>query len=91
MDTLRYVLAVCLFCISCYLVFDLFMSGFNLFVLIGAITGFILTHFIKPRHSQHDGDFIDILDLIIDLPFKSIALVLRSLGSLFGRGGLDLD
>ncbi|OZG74728.1 hypothetical protein BTA51_07075 [Hahella sp. CCB-MM4] len=92
MHTLRYILAVGLFFLSCYLVFDLVVHGFNVFVLIGVIVGFLLAHFIKPKNSEgYDSDIIDILDFIIDMPFKAIALALRSLGSFFGRGGLDLD
>ena len=93
-DYLRFLLAIALFAISAYLVFDLLVSGFNLYVLVGAVLGFMLTHLVKPdfRKSSPDSfDLWDAIDLLIDLPYRAVALALRSVGSLVGRGGLDLD
>ena len=78
MDSLRAILAICVFAVSCYLVFDLFATGFNWFILIAAISGFILVHFIWPR--EHQGDaWYDALEFIFDLPYRLIANSIRAL------------
>ncbi len=49
MDDFLAVLAIFISCISGYLVFDLFYTGFSWAVLFSAIGGFILVHIIWPK------------------------------------------
>ena len=91
MDILRVIISTMVFCISCYLVFDLFANGFNWLVLITSIAGFIAVHYIWPKKQTEDSAWYDILELIFDLPYRAIALALRSIGKIFRSGDLDVD
>ncbi|TQV75219.1 hypothetical protein FLL45_09795 [Aliikangiella marina] len=86
MDTLRALLAMGVFCLSCYLVFDLFSSGFSWMILVAAIAGFLLVHFIWPENKHHDA-WYDAFELIFDLPYQ---LTSRFLRAIF-KGGKDSD
>lgn len=93
MDVLRILLATMVFCISSYLAFDLFIYGFSWSVLLFCIGGFTLVHFLLPKKSSVDSDLYDMVDLILDIPYQSIALVIRNVGKLFRDrdGGIDID
>lgn len=93
MDFLRTLLAVVLFCLSTYLLLDLFLNGFDWVVLIAVIGGYIAVHYIWPRGGRYGSDWYDLLELVLDLPFRALALLLRSAGALFGGkgSGVDLD
>ena len=90
MDLLRILLSIC---ISAYLAVDLFVYGFSLPVLLFCIGGFVLVHFLLPKKSSVDDGFYEIVDLVLDLPYRTIATILRNIGRLFrdGDGGVDLD
>ena len=90
MDSLRIILATVLFCLSAYLCCDLFANGFDWIVLAVATAGFFLTHIIWPKDARDEGWF-DILEFIVDLPYRSIALFVRSLGRLFRDGDIGVD
>jgi ABC-type amino acid transport system permease subunit len=94
MDTLRLFLALALFFLGLYLLLDLFWSGFSLAVLIAAVACFVLAHGVKPRRREGEefGTWYDMLELMIEIPFRAIALAVRGLGRLFkgDAGGLDL-
>lgn len=87
MDTIRLTLALVLFSLGLYLIFDLFVSGFNLFILGAAIGCFVLARYVKPKtYHEDDADTLsEIIDLIIELPFRLIARALR----VFARGLKD--
>ena len=91
MNELRIVIAVSLFLCSCYLVYDLIANGFHWAVLIACVGGFILAHYCWPKHSDGDSWWYDLLDLIINLPFRTIAVLLRSIGRVKKDGGVDID
>lgn len=94
MATIRYILAIACFCLGLYLVYDLFANGFDWMILLATIASFVIAHAIKPKADDHStSDFLDILDLVIELPFRSVALLIRSLGAVFRRGsdGIDFD
>lgn len=94
LDALRRSGALTLFCLGAYLVFDLFVSGFNLVVLLTAVGCFVLTHYLNPgpNHQDEGVHIWDILDIIIELPFRSIALALRLVGKTLKDGNpADLD
>ncbi len=93
MDELRTILAVALFATGCYLVYDMIAHGFSAYVLLGDILSFWLVHHLLPKRSQRQDSatgFIDYLDLLLDLPYKAVALLLRSVGSLLNKGP-DID
>lgn len=93
MDLVRVLLSICVFCTSAYLVFDLFVYGFSLSVLIFCIGGFVLVHFMRPKKLSIDEGFYEIVDLVLDLPYQAMATIIRNIGRLFrdGNGGVDLD
>lgn len=89
-NEIRLLLAAVSFCLGLYLVYDLFANGFSWVVMVCAVACFILAHYLKPDRDDGDGSFlIDIIDLIIDIPFKAIAICLRALSKPFKGGGVD--
>ena len=94
-DWARLIIAVILFTLGIYLIADLFISGFDLILLVAALGCFALAYYIKPRHKDDEYDAIfDIVDLVIELPFRAIAFALRGIGRIFKSSpdgvGLDL-
>jgi hypothetical protein len=92
MDGIRLALALLLFCVGAYLVWDLFSTGFNVVVLAASLACFILAHYIKPNtKDSHDTSLVDVLDLIIDIPFRTISVLLRAVGRPFKNDISDVD
>ncbi len=97
MENIRVVLAILSFLTGCYLIFDLFYSGFNFYVLLCGMLAFVITHYLLPKNlekSDDDGDtdLSILVQIIIDLPFRCISYFLRSLGRLSRSGeGVDND
>ena len=89
-DGIRLFITVLPSCLGYYLLFDLFKNGFNLVVLVFAIFCFVLAHYIKPKTTDDGGSvvFWDIVDFIIDVPFKMISIILRTIGKPF-KGNID--
>lgn len=50
-------------------------------------------HFLCLKKSSDDYGFYEIVDLALDLPYQTIATIIRNIGRLFhdGNGGVDLD
>lgn len=90
MDELRLMIALLCFMVGIYLVYDLFSTGFSFTVLAAAIGLFVFSHYIKPKKTIDDdwSMFWDLLDFIVDIPFKAISLFLRGLGRL-SKGDMD--
>ncbi len=89
MDTVRYLLAVALFCTGVYLAIDLLLSGFHWRVLLASLGCLLLAHFIKPERREHDAfSVLEIIDLLLDIPYRLIAVILRTAGRPF-RGDID--
>lgn len=93
MELVRVLLSICAFCISAYLVIDMFAYGFSVSVFLFCIGGFVLVHFLRPKKSSIDDGFYEIVDLVLDLPYQAMATIIRNIGRLFrdGNGGVDLD
>ena len=85
MHDLLAVLAIFISCISGYLVFDLFYTGFSWAVLLSAIGGFILVHIIWPKKLDNDSAWYDALEFIFDFPYRFTAACIRGVV----RGGSD--
>ncbi len=94
MDVFRAIIAIIIFSLSSYLVYDIFANGFNWAVLLFCIGGYIIVHFIWPKKSSGDSEWYDILEIIVDLPYRSIAFAIRSIGKVVkssdGDIGIDL-
>lgn len=92
MNEIRMILSVITFLLGCYLIFDLFNAGFNFFILSGAILSFILAHYLWPKNMKKGDDeghwVLDLIEFIVDIPFRSVAYILRSIGR---KSGSDLD
>lgn len=91
MNDLQAVLAILIFFISAYLVYDLLTNGFSWTVLLVCIGGFVLVHFILPKSRDQDSAWYESLEFIFDFPFRAIAYSLRGIGRAFGKGDVDLD
>ena len=91
MDDIKAVIAIFIFCASTYLVFDLFINGFNFYVLLGAIIGFALVHMIWPKSRDHESAWYDSLEFIFDLPYQTMARGLRLIGIKSGKSDIDMD
>jgi len=79
------VLAIFISCISGYLVFDLFYTGFSWAVLFSALAGFILVHIIWPKKQDEDSAWYNALEFIFDFPYRFTAACIR--GAV--KGGSD--
>ena len=82
-----------LFAVGCYLIYDLFHTGFNIYVLVAALVSLVMAHYVKPkidRSNKPDSyDWFDVLDLVLDIPFRLIAIGLRGLGKIGKSDILD--
>lgn len=90
MDVVRIIAATVIFAISTYLVYDLFANGFSWIVLLFCLGGYVLVHYIWPKNTSSDSSWFDLLELIVDLPFRSIAFAIRSIGRLLKSGDGDI-
>lgn len=94
MDTFRVFAATGVFCLSSYLVYDLFAQGFSWPSLIFCAAGYLAVHYIWPKKRTDYGDWYDVLEELIDLPYRAMATAIRGIGKLFrhadGDTGIDL-
>ncbi|WP_062060951.1 hypothetical protein [Cellvibrio sp. OA-2007] len=93
-NELRLFLAVLLFCLGIYLVWDLCSAGFDLIILVSSLLCFVVAHYIKPKPDDRDDSSVvlDVLDFIVDIPFRAISIFLRAISKPFkgDAGGFDL-
>ena len=96
METLREFLATFIFTLGVYFIFVMF-GGFQWYFLLGCIICFVLAYFVWPSKTRgqrvQDNLFLDILELIIELPVEMFLWFIRLFGRLFSKkdGGFDLD
>ena len=69
-----------MFATSTYLVYDLFANGFNGIILTFCIFGYLSAHYLWPKHHDEESAWYDFLEVIVDLPFRTLAFLLRSIG-----------
>jgi hypothetical protein len=91
MDFIRAVSATLLFCCSTYLIFDLFAHGFSWLVLGFCISGYVAAHYLWPKGHSIDSDWLDYIELVVDFPFRAMALAVRSLGRLVRNTDSDIE
>lgn len=89
-NEIRLLLAILLFCLGGYLVWDLFTAGFSFVVVVFSLLCFILAHYIKPKpNDRGDSSLVwDVLDFIVDIPFRTISLFIRGIGKPL-KGDID--
>ena len=51
-------------------------------MLIGCVAGFGLAHVLWPHDGSAEASWYDMLEWVVDLPYRAMALALRSLGRL---------
>jgi hypothetical protein len=91
MNNFRVLLSITLFITSFYLVYDLIFLGFDWFLLLCAIGGFVGTHYLWPAKHDEASHWYDSLEYIIELPFRTIALFIRSIGAIFKNADSGID
>ncbi|MEH6346983.1 MAG: hypothetical protein V7785_17950 [Bermanella sp.] len=90
MEVIRVTLASILFCISSYLIYDLFANGFDILVLTACIVGYIVVHFLIPKNGIEESAWYDFLVEVVDIPFRATTLLLRGISRLV-RSAADFD
>ena len=85
MDDFLAVVAIFISCISGYLVFDLFYTGFSWQVLLSAVLGFLIVHIIWPKNRDGESAWYEALEFIFDFPYRFTAACIRGLL----KGGSD--
>ena len=82
-DYLRFLLAVALFAVGCYLIYDLFSTYFDIYVLVAALVSLVMAHYVKPKidvsNKPDSYNWFDALDLLLDIPFRILSIGLRGL------------
>ena len=86
---LRATLALGCFMLGCYLILDLLLSGFSVWVLMVAVLAFIATHFLWPKGEELNSDVLEVIGDLIDLPYRLIALILRGVVNI-GKSSDDI-
>jgi hypothetical protein len=90
MDDFLAVVAIFIFCISGYLVFDLFYTGFSWAVLLSAIGGFSLVHAIWPKKHDEDSAWYDALEYIFYFSYRFTVACIRGIVKGGDTVGFDL-
>ncbi len=94
MNEFRVFLAAAIFVICSYFVFDLFANGFDWIMLVFAVIGYISVHYIWPRDQESESICYELLEYIVDIPFRTMAYLIRLLSRTIsgsnGDIGLDL-
>ena len=91
MNVFRIIISVILFCISSHLVYDLLANGFNWLIFVVCISGYLVIHFIWPKKETEESAWFDILEFVVELPYRAIALFLRSISKIFRDGDIGID
>ena len=93
-DYIRLILASTCFVLGCFLIYDLFSGGFDWSVLVGSISCFLLAHYIRPNFGKHNKpdalDWVDVVDIIVDVPFRLVVYAIRAIGSSKHFDSIDL-
>ena len=84
-------LSIVVFTLSSYFVFDIVMLGFDWLLFLCSIVGFISVHYLWPAKHDDESAWYDLLEYVIDFPFRLITLFIRSLGDIFRNADSGLD
>ena len=95
MTILREVLAVAVFCLAIVLLCNLTLQGFDGRLLVASITCFITAYVIWPSKRKgsrlDDYVFLDIIELIIELPVDLFLWLFRLITRIFRSNDSHLD
>ena len=100
MNAIREILSVVIFVAALCLVVNLVTAGFSWLILCCSVLCFLSAYFLWPSKKKgarnDDNRFLDLLELIIELPIEAfiwLYRLLRLLGRLLsGKGdGIDFD
>lgn len=91
MNDFRAVLAILLFATGVYFIIDMFMYGFSWSLFIFSIIAFLLVHIIWPPKRDGESSWYDILELLVNLPYQGMAIMIRAVGKIFQNGDAGLD
>jgi hypothetical protein len=87
MTNFRVFLSVSVFFLGLYLLFDIFLNGFDIWIFISSLISFISAHYIFPKKYDADSYWVDLIESIVHFPFKAIAAIIRAISS--GANSID--
>ena len=91
MSNLRVFLSISIFIISSYFIIDLIIYDFDWVLLVFSLIGFVCAHYLWPPKHDDESSWYDMLEVVIELPFRAMALFLRGLGKVFKNADSGLD
>lgn len=93
MNELRVIVASAVFGLGSYLVYDLAVNGFNWIELVACLFCYLAAHCMWPHADVEERHWHDILEVLVDLQYRAIAMFLRSIGKVVRSkdGGIDID
>jgi len=91
MNNFRVFLSTSFFIMSSYFVFDLIFYGFDWLLLIASILGYVLAHYIWPPKFDDESHWYDLLEYVVDLPFRILVSSIRGIGSIFKNSDSSFD
>lgn len=90
-EVLRMVLATLLLLVGIACLVQGFSQGPLWPCLIGMVVCWVLAYWLWPRNREWDSPWLDVLELVIELPVNAVLWLLRLLGRLFRDvDGVDL-
>ncbi|WP_144393897.1 hypothetical protein [Pleionea sediminis] len=91
MNNFRVFLSISVFSISLYLIFDLIIYSFDWILLLLSVVGFACAHYLWPPKQDDESAWYDMLEIIVEFPFRAIALFFRELFKIFKNTDSDFD
>jgi len=91
MNNFRVFLSISLFIISSYFIIDLIIYTIDWLLLLLSLIGFVCAHYLWPRKHDDESAWYDVLEVIIELPSRAIALFFRGLSKLVKNADSGLD
>lgn len=84
-------LSLSVYLMSTYFVIDLIIYTFDWILLLVSIVGFVFAHYLWPPKCDNESVWYDLLEIVIELPFRAMALFIRGLAKLFKHGDSGID
>ncbi len=91
MNNFRVFLATSIFIMSSYFVFDLIFYGFDWLLLIVSLFGYVFAHYIWPPKHDNESNWYDLLEYVVELPFRILASIIRGLSGLIKNSDSSFD
>ena len=91
MNNFRVFLSVSLFVMSSYFVYDLIFYGFSWLLFFSSVVGYIFVHYLWPLKHDHESHWYDLLEYVIDFPFRVLTITIRYIGSMFKNADSSFD